>query len=656
MKSARSKRKEHILVCLSSSPSNEQVIQTAARMKEAYKGRLTAIFVETQDYSVLSDANKKRLQSNRLLAEQLGAKYEIRYGEDIAYQISEYARLSGVTQIVLGQSGKSRFSDFSNTTLVDHLLSYVSNIEIHIIPDKEKRNSYRPKRVFPLSGKSLLLNSSRSLAILLGATFISTCFYHLHFTNANIIMVYILGVLLTSIATSHQAYSLISSVTSVVIFNYLFTEPRFTLFAYDTGYPVTFIVMFLTAYITGTLAIRYKEQARQSATTARRYKTLLDTSQLLSQSNDQKTIVDTTARQIIKLLQRNLVFYSCQEQILTEPVLYPVTEKKNFFYNPKSNQKVVDWVLKHNHFAGASTVHYPDCGYLFLSVRINDRVYGILGIEATDFPLDSSEYSILLSILGECALALENARNASEKEAAAVFAESEQLRANLLRSISHDLRTPLTSISGHASNLLTQGADFDEETRHHIYKDIYDDSIWLIELVENLLYATRIEDGRMVLNTSTELLSDIIEEAVSHMMPKANGHQLTVLENDEFIFVNADTRLILQVLINIIDNALKYTPQDSLIQLSTCRQGTMVEICIADNGPGIPDTEKPHVFEKFYSGNHQIADNRRSIGLGLFLCKSIVEAHGGTITVTDNIPSGSLFQFTLPVQEVPSYE
>ena len=279
-----------------------------------------------------------------------------------------------------------------------------------------------------------------------------------------------------------------------------------------------------------------------------------------------------------------------------------------------------------------------------------------MGIEAENRSLDESEHSILLSILGECALALENEKNAREKEAAAILAESEQLRANLLRTISHDLRTPLTTISGNASNLLSNGDSFDAATRRQIYSDIYDDSMWLINLVENLLYATRIEEGRMTLQTSTELLSDIVEEAMQHIDRKTSAHPLTLDCSDEMLLVRADARLVVQVIVNIADNAVKYTPPGAGILIATRRAGSMAEVRIADSGSGIPDGEKEKVFDKFYCGNHKIADNRRSLGLGLYLCRAIVEAHGGTICVEDNRPHGAVFRFTLPLEEVTLHE
>lgn len=251
---------------------------------------------------------------------------------------------------------------------------------------------------------------------------------------------------------------------------------------------------------------------------------------------------------------------------------------------------------------------------------------------------------------------MENEKNAREKEAAAVLAESEQLRANLLRAISHDLRTPLTTISGNASNLMGNGDHFDEETRQQIYSDIYEDSMWLINLVENLLYATRIENGRMSLHRSTELVSDIVEEAVKHTSRKAKGHRLSVVLEDDMMLVKADAKLVVQVIVNMVDNAIKYTQPNSSIQITTKRDGGMAKIQVADDGEGISDEEKAKIFEKFYCGANKIADNRRSLGLGLYLCKAIVQAHGGTVHVGDNEPKGTVFCFTLPLEEVTLYE
>lgn len=647
-------KQDHILACLSSAPSNAKIIRTAARMAKAFDSKFTALFVETPDFAVAIEENKKRLEENRKLAERLGANIETVYGDDVPYQIAEFARISGITRIVLGQSTITRKHLFGKPTLTQLLLSYVPELDIHIIPDKAVDTTYHPKKAKQYNHERILKNTVKSTLILFAATLLSLLFHEIGFTAANIIMVYILGVLLTSIATSHQIYSLISSVASVFIFNFLFTEPRFSLTAYETGYPVTFVVMFLTAYITGTFAIRYKEQARKSEKIAKRTKILFDTDQLLSKAENKVAILQTTGQQINKLLGRSIIIFDHENGQLTEPMLFLLQGQR--FYDEEAELEAASWVLRNNHSAGATTERFPDTQYLYLAIRVNERVYGVVGIDATEGALDASEHGILLSILGEAALALENDKNAREKEAAAVLAESEQLRANLLRTISHDLRTPLTTITGNAGNLLHNSQSFDEETKQQIYSDIYDDSMWLTNLVENLLYSTRIEEGHMVLKTSPELVSEIIEESMQHILPKAKTHSVTVACEDDFLLVRSDAKLIVQVIINLVDNALKYTPDGASISISAERKEGMAEIKITDTGTGISDVEKEKIFEKFYCGEHKIADNRRSLGLGLYLCKAIVEAHGGTICVTDNQPHGSIFRFTLPLEEVTYHE
>ena len=279
-----------------------------------------------------------------------------------------------------------------------------------------------------------------------------------------------------------------------------------------------------------------------------------------------------------------------------------------------------------------------------------------MGIAASDKPLDSFEASILLSVLGECALALENQKNLEEKEAAAVLAKNEQLRANLLRSISHDLRTPLTSISGNASNLLSNGELFDTKTKKQMYADIYDDAIWLINLVENLLSVSRLEEGRMKLHISTELMDELVAEALRHVDRRSVEYRLNVQNSDDYLLAQVDAKLIIQVLINLVDNAIKYTPPGTEIDIGWQKQGDFIFVSVADHGPGVSNQAKPHIFEMFYSASTQIADSRRSMGLGLALCKSIVNAHGGEIVVTDQVPHGAIFTFSVPAGEVELHE
>ena len=649
---------EHILVCLSSSPSNAKIIRTAARMASAFKGKFTALFVETPDFAVMSEENIKRLRSNIRLAEQLGAKIETIYGEDIPFQIAEFARLSGVSKIVIGRSSATKRYLLSKPTLTEKLIDYAPNLDVHIIPDTisnaavcQLRESRENNHIVFSATDTL-----KSAAILILSSLVGMIFQNLGFDEANIITVFVLGVLVTAVITKHQVYSLISSIVSVLIFNFLFTEPQFTLKAYDHGYPVTFIIMFLAAFLTGSLAIRIKNQAKQTAQSAYRTKVLFDTNQLLQQAKDKNAIVSTTSNQLIKLLGKDIVFYLADGEVLDTPHIFPVTEENMESCISENEKAVASWVLKNNKRAGATTGTLSNAKCLYLAVRSNSMVYGVVGIVMGEIPLDPFENSILLSILGECALALENEKNAREKQEAAVLAKNEQLRANLLRAISHDLRTPLTSISGNASNLLSNGDSFDNDTKKQLYTDIYDDSMWLINLVENLLAITRIEEGRLNLRITEDLMDDVIAEALHHINRKSEEHHISVESKEEILLAKMDARLIVQVIINIVDNAIKYTPKNSHIVIRTEKRGKQAIVSIADDGNGIADEIKPRIFDMFYSGANQIADSRRSLGLGLSLCKSIISAHGGELTVSDNLPHGTVFTFTLPAGEVNVYE
>ena len=352
--------------------------------------------------------------------------------------------------------------------------------------------------------RRLLLDVSLSLLILAGATGLGFLFARLDFTNSTIMLLYQLGVLLIAVATSHLGYSLVSAVASVYLFNFFFVQPRFTLNAYEAGYPVTFVVMFLTAFISGTLAIQLKKSAK-------------------------------------------------------------------------------------------------------------------------------------------------------EREEAAVLIENERLRSAILRTVSHDLRTPLTSISGNASNLLENEDKLDADTRRELYTDIYTDSLWLIDLVENLLASTKLENGA-ALNLSTELIDDILAEAAAHIRPADHSQTVELVPADELLLARVDTRLLVQVVSNLLNNAIQYTPPDATIRVSARRDGDWIRVTVADDGPGIAPQDREKIFDAFYVGGANRSDGRRGMGLGLSLCRSIIRAHGGEIQVSENKPHGAVFSFTLPAEEVAQNE
>lgn len=645
---------EHILVCLSSSPSNAKIIRTAARMARAFKGSFTALFVETPGTAAMNEADKKRLRENIRLAGQLGAAIETTYGDDVPYQIAEFARLSDITKIVIGRSTATRKSIFSKPTLTEQLIATAPNLDIHVIPDAAA-SEYRPARG-KISKTMSMQDIGKSVLVLLLVTLIGYVFYGLGFTEANIIAIYIFGTLVTSIVTSNWLCSIAVSIVSVLVFNFFFTIPRLTFHFNDPDYLVTFTIMFMVAFLTGSLATKLKENARQSAQAAFRTKILLETNQLLQKEADEHAILRVTAGQLTKLLKRDIVIYPSDGRDLGNPGIYEAADGGKSELATKNEREVAQWVFRNNKHAGATTDTLANAKCLYLAIRSGSRVYGVVGIHMEEIPLDSFENSVVLSILGECALALENMKNAREKEETAVLAKNEQLRANLLRAISHDLRTPLTSISGSAGNLMANYEKMDDVTRVQTFTDIYDDSMWLINLVENLLAITRIEGGQVHLTRSVELMDEVAAEAMRHINRKSTEHSISIRSSEELLLANIDAKLIVQVMINLVDNAVKYTPAGSKIEIGMKKDGKWITVSVSDNGPGIPDEQKSRVFDMFYTGANKIGDSRRSLGLGLSLCKSIVTAHGGEIAVGDNLPSGAVFTFTLPAGEVKLHE
>ena len=655
---SRPKIGEHILICLSGAPSNAKVIRTAARMAEAFHGAFTALFVETPQFATQSEADRARLRANLHLAEQLGARITTVYGDDPAIQIAEYAHVSGISKIVLGRSPGRRGLFPSRKNLIDRLNDLAPDLDIYIIPDQSAPVSRRRKRLHAAQERFSWQDSLKMLGILALCTVAGYFFWWLGFNVNNIIMIYILGVLAVSMATTGRSYSLVSSLLSVLIFNFFFTHPYFTLMS-DPGYLVTFGIMFIVALLVSSLTTRIKGQAILSANKAYRTEILLETSRKLQTAEGPDAILSVTAAQLSKLLERNLLLYPLQENgTLGSAMCFPSSSAADMSpYLTHEEQAVAEWVRKNNKHAGATTNTLPSSKCLYMAVRGSKQVLAVAGvaIDPSHAP-DAFEKNLMVAILDECGLALEKEQMVRAKQQVEETAHQEALRANLLRAISHDLRPPLTSIAGNAGILMETGAVLSASKKKALYASIYDDSMWLINLVENLLSITRMENGSIKLNIHPELLDEVFAEALAHLDRNAGQHQISVELKDDLIMADMDARLIVQVVINIVNNAIKYTPEGSRILVSAERQGAWVQVRIADDGPGIPAEAREKLFDMFYTANNARGDGRRGLGLGLSLCRSIVTAHGGTIAALDNPPHGTAFVFTLHASEVTPYE
>ena len=639
---------DHILICLSSAPSNAKVIRTAARMAEAFHSGFTALFVQTPETKELSGENIKRLRSNLRLAEQLGAQIATVYGADPAEQIAEYARVSGITKIVMGRVNHRQHPWIGQKSLADRLIER-TDLDVYIIPDRQ------PLYKKPLGKlrKSRVRFSWRDAVVTLLCLAISTAvgfaFDWAGFSESNIITIYILGVLVTAVSTSGHLYGAANSLLSVLAFNFFFTEPRFTLQADGPSYPVTFLIMLSSSIIASSLASRVKEQARMAAEKSYYTELLLGSSQKLQTIRTEWDCLRLTAEQLSRMFDRPVIYALNDADKELDFRIEPADEHTLLEKLSTEEIGVAKWVQKNNKHAGATTNTLPDSKWLFLSVRGTRGVMGIVGVPIAGYVVpDAFEKNLMVALLGECGLSQERIRLEEERNQIALQTQRESLQANLLRAVSHDLRTPLTNINGSVGILMGKDQTLKPEVREQLYTAIDDDTNWLINMTENLLAATQLETDRTKLKTAPELLEDLFQSAVRQLDRRARDHHISVDLEDQTLMATMNAGMIQRVIINMMNNAIQYTPKDSHIILSGTRRKDWVEISVSDDGPGIPDEAKKHLFDLFYTAEQGKPDSKRGLGLGLHLCQSIVNAHGGTITVSDHAPSGTTFRFTLP--------
>lgn len=652
---------EHILVCLSASPSNAKVIRTAARMANAFRAPLTALLVQTPSLKEMDDKAKRCLKENITLAKEFGAHIVTTFGEDIAKHIIEYAKASGISKIVVGRTNTKKSIFTRKNSLVDRLIHLAPYIDVYIIPDAPSFYKNKYKKSFMMGKEKLnYVDMIKTLLILVACILLGILFEKIGMRESNIIMVFILGVLVSAMVTKGRTYSVVASVVSVITFNFFFTNPRFSLESYDPGYPVTFLIMLIAAIMSSSMAIRVKRQAKEAASQAYRTQILLDTSRRLQRAKDISSIVEKTAEQIIKLVNKPLTLYVEDHKQLGEPKWFPCDAKINIDYQKyidKDERAVAEWTYKNGMPAGTSTNTLPGAEALYLPIGNGKEVFAVVGIVLGDGEeIETFEYNILVAMLNEVAFAIEKYRLDRLNKEVEFEAEQEKLRANLLRSISHDLRTPLTSISGNASILLSQEGKLSEAFKRQACESIYEDSIWLINLVENLLSITRVENGTMQLRLQLELVEELLAEAIQHAKRIKRTHSIKMQCDEEILMVEVDSRLIIQVIINFLDNAIKYAEEGSTIIVSAKREKNEVAIEVADTGIGVTDEDKKRIFDMFYTAGNKEGDGRRGLGLGLALCKSIVAAHGGSIYIKDNTPKGTIFGFRLQCKEVNQSE
>lgn len=679
---------EDVLVLVTGDAAAPRVIRTAAGLAEAFHGSCTALVVEPGSdregdraagtlASVPASAPAGAADGKAravVLAEELGARVVTLTGDDPVQPLALYAATAGIRRIVVPATTKRR-ALFSRGDVAARLMRAAPEAVVTAVPAVDAPSVL--ERLHAYAGfRPTAADAARAAAAVALATAAGAVAWAASPTTSVILMIYLLVALLLATRADGFLYAVLAALGSVVAYNFFFTAPRFTFHAYGLSAPVIFAFLLVGTLGASSLAIRLKRQAATAARRSYRTEVLLESSRKFQAAGSLGACLETAAAQVVKILDRPVVIYQADASAvggLLPPRVFDVPgtgggDAEAAALTAPGEAAVAAWVAANGEPAGATTDTLRETRCLYLPIGAKERVFGVAGLvmDADGEDFGSFERNLLVALLDECGQAALGLALAAERRNLTVKAEKEALRSNLLRAISHDLRTPLTSISGDADMLLASGDALDAAQRRQLTSDIYEDATWLIDLVENLLSVTRLDDGDVELARSPELVSDVLADALRHVSRAAEAHRISVSLDDEFLMASMDGRLIVQVVVNLLNNAVAYTPAGSSIRVAACRQRTVagdrVVVSVADDGPGIPAAEKARVFDLFYHGgrvgaareNGEGGDARRGMGLGLSLCRSILRAHGSDITLRDAYPHGCVFSFSLPVADLPA--
>ncbi len=649
-----------LLVCISSSPSAEKSIRWTARTAEAFHAPWIALYVENMESKHLADTEKESIQANLDLAELLGAKIVTLNGHDVASVVAEYARHSGITNIVIGKSrNRKTLKSLLEMDIENKLISLLPGIEIHIIPGSIVQKPYRQPRKIHIK-EDLFLSWSdtvRTIGVLVGATIFSTVLHSLQFGNQNAIMVYILSVLFISRITMGYVYGIAASALSVLLFNFFFVSPLYTFHAIQPGYSVTFVIMLIVALITSTSTVRIKTQARLAVEREVRTEVLYEINKKLLVTRGVQSIVTLTNEYLVKHFGCSTIFYTQDPQVDSNgSLMQSVADEDASFMLSENERAVAHWVFFNQKQAGAGTDTLMESSAFYIPIISQDKVLGVIGLSSVKGKLNREERLLLQMITSQVAMALERQYLSDEQRQMLIESEKEKMRSNLLRAISHDLRTPLTGILGASSAILENSKSLDKQTQHKLVSNIKEDSQWLIRMVENLLSITRIKEGTMNVAKTNEAAEEIVAEAIRRTRKLYSNRKIVAKVPDALLMVPMDATLIEQVLINLLENAIKHSPDDSEIEVEVRKDGDDAVFEVIDYGEGVAEEDLPYLFESYVPNGKRSSDSARGLGIGLSICMSIVKAHNGRMIAANNVLGGAIFLFRLPLEEATNNE
>src|SRR5580698_5317640 len=633
---------ERVLVCVSASPHSALLIRAARRMSTSLHAELIGCYVETPASIRMSAGDRERLAQNMRLVESLGGDPVTLRAEDGAVETVRYARKRNVTKIVVGKPTHPRWRDVIRPSFLDNLVRQSREIDVYVISglplSPAASRAAGPGRRVPygdpfgyIAAVAVVLSTATAAWFLFGRKQL-----------ADVVMVLLLGVVLVSMRFRYGP-SLVATVLSVLAFDFIFVPPFFSFAVTDLSHIVTFGVMFLVAVVISGLTNRIRDQADSARGRERRTASLYAVSRELAAASARPVLLQAAARHVTE------VFHVRVAVLLPgrSDELEIVHADEDTLAAGDKDLGVADWVWNHQRAAGAGTDTLPLARALFVPLLGSRGRVGVMALyPSPESRLDDpDERQLLHTIAGLVGSALERTQLADEARRASLRIETEQLRNALLSSVSHDLRTPLGVVTGATSALLEDDVPKDEAMRRELLVTAHEEALRLNRLVRNLLDMTRLEAGALKVQKDAQPLEEVVGSALDRLEGRLRGRKVEVKVPSDLPLVAFDAILIEQVLINLLENAMKYSPAGTPIEVRAFGRENEIEVEVADRGAGIAKEDAERVFDKFFRVREAEGGG---VGLGLTICRGIVEAHGGRIWVESREGGGAAFHFTLP--------
>jgi two-component system, OmpR family, sensor histidine kinase KdpD len=633
---------QRLLVCIGPTPYSARLIRAAKREAERLEAEWIAAYVETPAQLRLPAEARDQVVRTLRLAEELGAKTVTLTGQRMSEAILAYARDRNITRLILGKPSRPLWKRILIGSIVDALVEGSGDIDVFVVSGERETEPPAPVRRRSLApdwrrhGEGLAI-----VGLATGLAWVMFPFFEL----SNVVMAYLLAVIVVATRCG-RGPSLMASVISVAAFDFFFVPPYFTFAVADYQYLVTFAVMLVVALVISGLAGRMRTQAEAAREREQRTAALYAMSRDMASTRGIEHLAATAVRHIGEVFRAQVVvLFADASGMLRQRGGTPP------FALDSNESGVARWVYEHRQAAGLGTATLPGAGALYLPLISPRGPLGVIGVRPADrHALEAPEQSHQLeTFANQTAVALERARLADEAQEAEVRIETERLRSSLLSSVSHDLRTPLSTITGAVSTVLDGPAQLDSDTRE-LLESAREESERLNRLVQDLLDMTRLESGALQPRKEWHSLEDIVGAALGRLEKRLAGRRVWTRIPPDLPLVPVDDVLVEQVFVNLLDNALKYTPPGSLISITAVAAEDAVRVEVADRGPGLPRGEEDRIFEKFYRGGPLPG---RGAGLGLAICQGIIRAHGGRIWAHNVPEGGAAFFFSLPLSASP---